>query len=286
LPERLRRRYALAVKPILQALVRFNLVVATGTAALGLFLSLVFSGDYDVLSLAILSILTWQIYTLDRVIKQPEDKLTMRRSVQELVFMQTQVKLFRRLLVALTLAQVVMLVFRPYALVGVAVGLGGGLMYSLKIPLLGMRVKQIPLFKAVYVPVILVAYCMLTPWVFPSVASHWAVLVMLAVAFSINASLFDLRDADRDRSAGIRTVANVAGKRGLLVGLWPVTLFAAGLPLLWWNTPEVWAAGAMVWTTALSSLRLWRPAPGWYYSVVIDATMLAPLAVWLVRAWV
>lgn len=270
------------MKRVFQTLIRFNLVIASGAMALGLYLSLVFSGGYDMPSLAILWILTWQIYTLDRVIKQPEDKLTQRRSVEELVFMQKQAKLFKGLIVAATAAQLVLIVFRPWALVGVVTGIGGGLMYSLKIPLIGVRVKKIPLIKAVYVPAILVGYCFLTPWVFPQTAEHWVIVGLLFLAFVVNVCLFDLRDAGRDKSAGIITVANFVGPRRLLIGLWPLSLIGAALPLIWWQTPAMVAASVGIVAVALSSLRLWKPAPSWWYTVVIDGTMLVPLAVYLI----
>ena len=261
--------------------IRFNLVIATGALALGVFISLVFEGRCDALSLAVVWILTWQIYTLDRVIKQPEDKLTQRRSVEELVFMQKRAKLFKALLVASMIAELVLFAFRPFATIGVVLGIGGGLMYSLKIPLIGVRVKQIPMIKSVYVPAILVGYCFLTPWVFPSTAEHWVILALLLVAFGINVSLFDLRDAGRDKSAGIITVANFLGEKGLLIGLWPLSLVAAGVPLIWWRTPEMIAASAGVLAVALSSLRLWKPAPSWWYTIFIDGTMIVPALVYL-----
>jgi hypothetical protein len=268
------------VKRLVRILIRFNIVIASGGCAKAAYFSLVFAGALDAIPLVIVWLLTWQIYTLDRVIKQPEDKLTLRRSVEELVFMQKQAKWFKRLLVLTFVAMGVLFLFRPYALIGVAIGIGGGLMYSLRIPLAGKRIKQIPLIKSVYVPAILVAYCFITPWVFPQTAMHWVVVALMVLAFGINVSLFDLRDADRDKSAGIVTVANFFGKRGLLIGIWPVTVGITAL-LLWDRSPAMIAAVAGVWAVTLSSLRLWKTAPMWYYALIIDGTMVVPLAVYL-----
>lgn len=273
------------MKRIAQALIRFNIVIATGALSQAWLLSLVFTGTADWMALAVVWLLTWQIYTLDRVIKQPEDKVTVRRSVEELVFMQKQGKLFKRLIVLAFVLEGVLCVFRPHALAGIALGIGGGLMYSLRIPLVGLRVKQIPLIKAVYVPAILVGYCFITPWVFPSALAHWLVLGLLLLAFIINVCLFDLRDADRDKASGIITVANFVGKRGLLLGLWPLSLAAIALLALD-RGPAVMAGVAGVLAVALSSLRLWRPAPMWYYALVIDGTMVMPLVVWWLSAMV
>lgn len=270
------------MKRIAQTLIRFNVVIATGAMTQAWFVSLVFAGAADWMALAVVWLLTWQIYTLDRVIKQPEDKVTVRRSVEELVFMQKQGKLFKRLIVLAFVLEAVLCVFRPWALTGIALGIGGGLMYSLRIPFVGLRVKQIPLIKAVYVPVILVGYSFLTPWVFPQSGAHWVVLGLLLLAFIVNVSLFDLRDADRDKASGIITVANFVGKRGLLIGLWPPALATCSL-LLWDRGPAMLAAVAGVLAVALSSLRLWKPAPMWYYALIIDGTMIVPLLVfWIV----
>ncbi|HAR66497.1 MAG TPA: hypothetical protein DCR55_09840 [Lentisphaeria bacterium] len=141
------------------------------------------------------------------------------------------------------------------------------------LPACGVRIKDLPAVKTLYPPLILAA-AILGPnsWLVGSFPSPyliaWCYLFLL-----MNVWLFDLRDIEGDRTAGVRTLAVLVGpawSRGLLFGV----AFVAMLMGFTLGTHYHSAApiAASVVALGYTKERTWL-----YYELVVDGILLLPL---------
>ena len=205
--------------------VALNLVVACAFTGVGVFFQMAATGRVNELAAIALFLLTWQIYIVDRLVKNPEDsvddQMADRRVVDDLpithndlgnrsakVTQQAQ-QIIKPLVVLSVVVQAFCVVQQPQIVVGLIIGWLGGYSYVITLPVINCRIKQIPCAKTFYVPLVCVAMGIGTSAEWCWAAMHWDVLLSLWALVGINALVFDIKDRDRDFAAGIYTFFNL-----------------------------------------------------------------------------
>lgn len=151
--------------------------------------------------------LIWLLTVGDRLAENPEDRGSDATTPATLV--RRHRRLFTALQVALTCLLVVLFAIQPR--IGAAIAFTGFLcaFYFVRIPGLGLRIKQLPHAKPLIVPVVMLA----TQLAFCGFAVPWTVqgascCALLLLQYHAGLVLYDLKDLAADRSAGIRTLAS------------------------------------------------------------------------------
>jgi 4-hydroxybenzoate polyprenyltransferase len=221
-------------------------------------LSRVLVGSIDWRATASLYAIVWAAYLLDRLLAQPEDQATVGPHSAAVV--RRWSALFWSLLAALGCFELVLLVQTPWLWRSMAVALTVSVLYSVPIPLLRVRAKTVPYFKAVYLPfssvVTVVAF---TPAILdrdPWRSAPW--LLVTFVLYVLNYSLFDVKDIEGDRLANIKTLAAALGV-GRLVGAQVAIALSVAIGAVTWLGPRLaWPVGGVALFHAGTSLRLLR----------------------------
>lgn len=157
-------------------------------------------------------------------------------------------KAFRLGLLGVVLGQLICAWWYPYILVAALACLGVSIPYFLKLPGLGVRVKDLPYFKNVYsaLAVLLNTYLFFS---FLPKGEAFLFSCFVFVFYILNANIYDLKDVDDDRKNNIITFANRLSMKHFL-------LFEFALVLLlgtyaWFLLPSlVW----IVWSALLVAM--------------------------------
>lgn len=213
----------------------------------------------------------WIIYVADRMMPSKEDKQD-GRNIQRLIVRQKGLFLT---LMALDILFVVSSVFwthKRYAL-GWFIGLVLSFFYIIRIPLIQKRIKDIPYIKVFYVPVVYLS----TTWMMipgPSIEPFFrGDFYLLCLFLIVLVSIFDIKDAQADRIAGIRTFANSVSKTVFIT-----TIFVLGLVGLSLSVVFEYKLMAICFAVlSLAILALYKCSEKrWLYFTVYDSLVALP----------
>jgi 4-hydroxybenzoate polyprenyltransferase len=112
---------------------------------------------------------------------------------------------------------------------------------SYSFPVLGGRIKDVPVLKTLFAPLVVLAAVLAPPIFFQGLQVSGALAIAAGWGWALlmfNMLLCDLRDIDGDRAAGIRSLPVVLGENGTMVLLWATIAagatcaFIRGWPIL------------------------------------------------------
>ncbi len=227
------------------------------------------------------------VYNIDRLKHDPADAINLpvrtHRSAQ-----------MRRVSIALAALAAGALVLVPLARgdwLLLALTLAGGVIclnYSL--PVRGFRLKDVPLLKTFFAPVVVVAACLAPPLLQTSLrvsAAHFTAVCAWACAYLFfNMTVCDLRDLEGDRAMGTCSVPVFLGRartRRLLIALiFLVALLgflaeatAPARALSAWRSLMVWSPAYLAVLFAFAR----RDCPEWFYAWCVEGMLFVPALV-------
>jgi 4-hydroxybenzoate polyprenyltransferase len=150
---------------------------------------------------------------------------------------------------------------------------------SYSYPVMGSRVKDVPVLKTLFAPLMVLVVVLAPPVLFQGLAVGKPLLLVAGWSWALlmfNMLLCDLRDIDGDRSAGIRSLPVLMGEsrtRGLLWGLilaGALCAMAHGWPIL------ACATAALLGPLALAARRRRGEA---FYEWLAEGTLFLPALV-------
>jgi 4-hydroxybenzoate polyprenyltransferase len=185
-------------------------------------------------SLAMLT-LVWQSYLLDRLRQNPEDALDDSHPAAFSQRFRVPLLSVVALLAVLTLLLVAQ---APRLARPVVLSLFISAFYLVPLPIFGRRAKEVPYFKCFYLSLV----CLASTLAFSAGWSHAAprrlapALGLTFALYFLNFSLYDVKDVEQDRRAGIKTLAGALPLRLFLrlhiaLSLAVALLAIASLPL-------------------------------------------------------
>lgn len=214
------------------------------------------------------------VYNLDRAVADPADLTNIPRRVQrDAAFADS-----RRALMAVA----ALLLFAGPLLLGAwqvaAVIFAGTVVcvgYSVRLPLLPVRIKDVPVVKTFFPPLAITVALMGTPLLLlPELptgfgaATVWVLGILLA-----NVIVCDLRDLPGDRESRVVTLAVLCGGPGTVAALAAVFLLTAAA--------SVWqlyvAVGTLCYLAAAAVCFPIARARQWYFDCVVDGVLFVPL---------
>jgi 4-hydroxybenzoate polyprenyltransferase len=116
---------------------------------------------------------------------------------------------------------------------------------SYSFPLLGRRLKDVPVLKTLFAPLVVLAAVLAPPILFQGLAISPALIMAAGWSWALlmfNMLLCDLRDIDGDRAAGTRSLPVLLGEHRTQALLWLIIATGAacaaihGWPILAWST--------------------------------------------------
>jgi 4-hydroxybenzoate polyprenyltransferase len=261
-------------------LVESSLWVSLQIVVLGAWISLAARGTIDGLGLAALFLFSFQIYTLDRMMGHPEDCVAPAERPAPAEFVGRHKRAFRKALVASAAIELMILTIKPMLLVSIAFSAGATAFYMVRVPWIGMRLKEVPFCKNVYAPGVLMAIICAFSGVVPS-RQDAPVLGAAFLLLQIDIVTFDMKDVENDRRAGLRLISTVLPPRAVYALLVVSALVCAGLFSVF--IPAPWNVGVVAGflSAALCVRRLARRFSRRFLFFWGDAVTAVPLLVTL-----
>ncbi len=150
---------------------------------------------------------------------------------------------------------------------------------SYSFPVLGQRLKDVPVLKTLFAPLVVLTAVLAPPILLQGLAVSPA--LMLAAGWSwtlllFNMVLCDLRDIDGDRAAGTKSLPVLMGARKTQGLLW--TLIAAGAGCAWLHDWPI-LAGATVAGLSPLALAAHRRRNEAFYEWLAEGTLFLPALV-------
>jgi 4-hydroxybenzoate polyprenyltransferase len=180
------------------------------------------------------------LYFLDRLSGNAEDMNTDVTNPSDYVMKRRKAITF--IMILLGVGQIFLFAIRPSLIFSVVFSGAVGVLYFTRIPFLGFRIKEMVYGKSVVLPLIIVMNFGLFFPVIPDITYRSVLLFLSMLIFChVNVMLYDLKDIDHDRIAGIPTLATKMTKYSflrfemvmcLLGSLLAVLLGNIGIPLL------------------------------------------------------
>jgi 4-hydroxybenzoate polyprenyltransferase len=216
------------------------------------------------------------VYNLDRLKRDPADSLNTPERVRRHA-------LLRRWSWAVTAAGCAVLLLWPLwlrntpLLLLTALALPLALAYSF--PFLGARVKDIPVLKTLFAPLVVLAAVLAPPILFQGLTVNSALLMAAGWSWALlmfNMVLCDLRDIEGDRAAGTRSLPVLLGERRTRHLLWLIIAAGAICALL-----HRWPILACATVAALSPLAfaVHRRRDEAFYEWLAEGTLFLPALV-------
>jgi 4-hydroxybenzoate polyprenyltransferase len=171
------------------------------------FLSLIVTGEVRPRATASMFLFVWSMYLADRLKTNPEDELDGDGNAA--AFARRHPRFMRLLFVGLLVGQLAFVVTDPGLLVPLALGTLVSLLYLVRLPLIGRRLKEVSYLKCFYLAsAALVLVALFTPGLM-AVTTPRTVGLLGACFFLyfLNFSLYDIKDVEADRRANIKTLA-------------------------------------------------------------------------------
>jgi hypothetical protein len=199
------------------------------------FLSLVVTGEIRPRATASMFLFVWLMYLADRLKTNPEDELDGDGNAA--AFARRHPRFMRHLFVGLLVAQLALVVTDPGLLVPLALGTLVSLLYLVRLPIVGRRLKEVSYLKCFYLAsAALALVALFTPGLMAVTTPRTAGL--LAACFSLyflNFSLYDIKDLDADRRANIKTLAGALPATAFLRAQMAASLLTFAVVL--WRLP-------------------------------------------------
>jgi hypothetical protein len=171
------------------------------------FLSLIVTGQIRPRATASMFLFVWLMYLADRLKTNPEDVLDGDGNAA--AFARRHPRFMRLLFGGLLVAQLALVVTEPGLLVPLTLGTLISLLYLVRLPILGRRLKEVSYLKCFYLAsAALALVALFTPGLTAVTTPRTAGL--LGACFSLyflNFSLYDIKDLEADRRANIKTLA-------------------------------------------------------------------------------
>ncbi|MDE2038503.1 MAG: hypothetical protein KGO96_03180 [Elusimicrobia bacterium] len=257
--------------------IQLQFLVAAEIVFLGGYLGQALTNRVDGPALLALLLAGWAAYAFDRWVIHPEDQAAAGADLRLLRYASRHRRLFAGMFAAAFLATAALLWNWPSLAAGFFFGGALTAAYVLDLPLLGRRMKSIPYLKSFYVPSVVVGTSLLLLGVLPRGAGQWRLAGGVWTLVALNTVLFDFKDRENDRRAGIVTLANrfsparvaaACQALSLLLGAWFWSLRAA---------PERALALALL-ALGAAILRFYGRArvPIWYYLLFVDGVVVLP----------
>lgn len=180
----------------------------------------------------VMFLITFSIYSLDSIVDMDRDTTNMPER-KKYLFERKRIFLLSSL-TAYLLAGFTLLLSKPFALPIIFVPLAANAFYATKIPILNLRLKDIPVVKNLVVAVSWGLTCTLLPALYmtdpPEMITLVTVFYIMLIITFIAAVLYDVRDVIGDREMGVRTIPSILGSRKTAVIL--LALNCTLLPLI------------------------------------------------------
>jgi len=171
------------------------------------YASLVLTGGIDPVASSSMLLFVWMMYLLDRLKTNPEDAHDAEANAA--AFTRRHRVGCWTLFAALATAEVVLVIEHPRLLRAIGLSLAVSVLYLVRLPLLGRRVKEIPYLKCFFLSAIsLVIVASFTPGL--EAAPPGRVVAVAGICFLLyflNFSLYDIKDLEGDARANLKTLA-------------------------------------------------------------------------------
>jgi 4-hydroxybenzoate polyprenyltransferase len=154
---------------------------------------------------------------------------------------------------------------------------------SYSFPLLGGRLKDIPVVKTLFAPIVVLAAVLAPPILLQGLAVSPPLLMAAGWSWALlmfNMVLCDLRDIEGDRAAGTRSLPVILGERGTQFLLWAIIVAGAGCAIMHGWPILAWATVAALSPLAFAAHRRRNEA---FYEWLAEGTLFLPALVELGR---
>jgi 4-hydroxybenzoate polyprenyltransferase len=150
---------------------------------------------------------------------------------------------------------------------------------SYSFPLMGSRLKDVPVLKTLFAPLVVLTAVLAPPILLQGLAVGAPLLLAAGWSWSLlmfNMLLCDLRDIDGDRAAGTKSLPVLLGGRGTLGLLWLLIAAGAACALMHGWPILAWATVALLSPLALAAQRRRNEA---FYEWLAEGTLFLPALV-------
>jgi len=172
----------------------------------------------------VMFLITFSIYSLDSIVDMDRDTTNMPER-RKFLFERKRLFLLSSL-TAYFLAGLILMLSKPLALPIIFVPLAANAFYATKLPILKLRLKDIPVVKNLVVAVAWGLTCTLLPAVYmtntPEITTLVIVFYIMLITTFVAAVLYDVRDVKGDKEMGVITIPVILGSRkttGILLAL-------------------------------------------------------------------
>jgi len=216
------------------------------------------------------------VYNLDRLKKDPADDV----NTPERVRWHGQLRRWSWVLTGLGAA--VLVVWPLWTGNGwllLLTGLALPLSLSYSFPLLGARVKDVPVLKTLFAPLVVLAAVLIPPVLLQGLAVDPALLLAAGWSWALlmfNMVLCDLRDIEGDRATGTRSLPVVLGETGTQGLLWALIAGGAACAVAHRWPILAWATVAALGPLAFAAQRRRTEA---FYEWLAEGTLFLPALV-------
>ena len=216
------------------------------------------------------------VYNLDRLKRDPADSMT----TPERVLWHG---MLRRWSWLLTAAGAAVLVLWPLwtgdGVLLLMTGLALPLSLSYSFPLLGPRLKDVPVLKTLFAPLMVLTAVLAPPILLQGLAVRPPLLLTAGWSLCLlmfNMLLCDLRDIEGDRAAGTKSLPVLLGIKGTQGLLWLLIAAGAACALMHGWPILAWATVAVLSPLALAAQRRRNEA---FYEWLAEGTLFLPALV-------
>lgn len=151
---------------------------------------------------------------------------------EKIRFVYIHKKIFMLILYLTFMLQFLIIFIQPDLVLPLFWGALCAVSYIYPFPVLGKRLKLIPFFKTIYVPFVVISTLVMYSGVRHLTLMNWIVMIALYILILLNTVIVDIKDAEADKMAGIKTIANLMSTRKLLFLAVVICLVVAFLLML------------------------------------------------------
>lgn len=197
-------------QPLADFLIESSVWVIACILALAIWTSLMLRSHVDIPGLLSFALFLFQIYWLDRSRAPQEDSPSREQRPSPSLFILKYRLLHSYFIGATLLAQGLLFIRYPRLFISYVLALFVTVFYVLPLPALGKRIKEFPYAKNVYAPAAF-TFCL---FIFSehlfSKENAWVFLIVNFFLSAANSALFDMKDIEGDRRAGLRLISTCA----------------------------------------------------------------------------
>jgi len=191
-------------RPIGDFLIESSVWVIACILALAIWNCLMLNSNLDIPGLISLALFLFQIYWLDRSRAHQEDSPDIEQRPAPSSFILKYRLTYYYIIGSTVIVQLLLFINYPRLIIGYVLALLVTVFYALPIPIIEKRIKELPYAKNVYAPAAAV-FCM---FIFSehllSKQNAWLFIIVNFFLLAANSALFDMKDIEGDRLAGLR----------------------------------------------------------------------------------